>query len=400
MKPGRPRPDDQGLRSARPWRRRLPHRHEVGLPAPAGRRPPLPRRQRRRVRAGHLQGHPADDGGAAVPHRGRASSPPSRSAATTPSSTCAARSCTSTAACCARWRRPMPRATSARTSTARASTSTSPCTPAPAPTSVARRPRCSTASRVAAASRASSRRSPPSPGSTPARPWSTTSSRSPRSRRSCCTAPTGSPTWAPRSRRASASSASPGHVKRPGQYEAPLGITLRELLDMAGGMRDPNKNLKFWTPGGSSTPLFTAEHLDTPLDFESVAAAGSMLGTRALQIFDETTCVVRAVDRWTDFYKHESCGKCTPCREGTWWLKQILGRLEHGQGVRGGPREAARHLRQHPRPQLLRPRGRCDEPDHEQHPVLPRGVPRPPHARRLPVRPDGLHPVREGEVSA
>ena len=123
-----------------------------------------------------------------------------------------------------------------------------------------------------------------------------------------------------------------GHVKRPGQYEAPLGITLRELLDMAGGMRDPNKKLKFWTPGGSSTPLFTDEHLDTPLDFESVAAAGSMLGTRALQIFDETTCVVRAVDRWTDFYKHESCGKCTPCREGTWWLKQILGRLEHGQG--------------------------------------------------------------------
>ena len=123
-----------------------------------------------------------------------------------------------------------------------------------------------------------------------------------------------------------------GHVKRPGQYEAPLGITLRELLDMAGGMRDPDKALKFWTPGGSSTPLFTAEHLDTPLDFESVAAAGSMLGTRALQIFDETTCVVRAVDRWTDFYKHESCGKCTPCREGTWWLKQILGRLEHGQG--------------------------------------------------------------------
>ena len=123
-----------------------------------------------------------------------------------------------------------------------------------------------------------------------------------------------------------------GHVKRPGQYEAPLGITLRELIDMAGGMRDPDKELKFWTPGGSSTPLFTKDHLDVPLDFESVAQAGSMLGTRALQIFDETTCVVRAVDRWTDFYKHESCGKCTPCREGTWWLKQILGRLERGEG--------------------------------------------------------------------
>ena len=122
-----------------------------------------------------------------------------------------------------------------------------------------------------------------------------------------------------------------GHVNRPGQFEAPLGITLRELLEMAGGMRG-GKKLKFWTPGGSSTPLFTDEHLDVPLDFESVGAAGSMLGTRALQIFDETTCVVRAVERWTDFYRHESCGKCTPCREGTWWLAQILERLEQGQG--------------------------------------------------------------------
>ncbi|MBX6766186.1 MAG: SLBB domain-containing protein, partial [Actinomadura rubrobrunea] len=77
-----------------------------------------------------------------------------------------------------------------------------------------------------------------------------------------------------------------GHVTRPGQYEAPLGVTLRELLDMAGGIRAGHR-LKFWTPGGSSTPIFTEEHLDVPLDFESVGAAGSMLGTRALQIFDE-----------------------------------------------------------------------------------------------------------------
>ena len=123
-----------------------------------------------------------------------------------------------------------------------------------------------------------------------------------------------------------------GHVTRPGQYEAPLGITLRELLDMAGGVRG-GRELKFWTPGGSSTPLFTHEHLDTPLDFESVGAAGSMLGTRALQIFDDTTCVVRAVLRWTEFYKHESCGKCTPCREGTYWLVQVLKRLEEGNGT-------------------------------------------------------------------
>jgi NADH-quinone oxidoreductase subunit F len=123
-----------------------------------------------------------------------------------------------------------------------------------------------------------------------------------------------------------------GHVKRPGQYEAPLGITLRELLDLAGGVREGHE-LKFWTPGGSSTPILTAEHLDVPLDYEGVAGAGSMLGTKALQIFDDTTCVVRAVLRWTEFYKHESCGKCTPCREGTWWLVQTLERLERGQGT-------------------------------------------------------------------
>ncbi|CAB4898019.1 unannotated protein [freshwater metagenome] len=123
-----------------------------------------------------------------------------------------------------------------------------------------------------------------------------------------------------------------GHVNNPGQFEAPLGITLRQLLEISGGVRNGHK-LKFWTPGGSSTPIFTDVHLDVPLDYEGVSAAGSMLGTKALQIFDETTCVVRAVLRWTEFYKHESCGKCTPCREGTWWLVQVLKDLEAGKGV-------------------------------------------------------------------
>jgi NADH-quinone oxidoreductase subunit F len=122
-----------------------------------------------------------------------------------------------------------------------------------------------------------------------------------------------------------------GHVERPGQYEAPLGVTLRELLDLAGGIRAGHE-LKFWTPGGSSTPLLTAEHLDLPLDYEGMVGAGSMLGTKALQCFDDTTCVVRAVLRWTEFYAHESCGKCTPCREGTYWMVRILDRLERGQG--------------------------------------------------------------------
>jgi NADH-quinone oxidoreductase subunit F len=79
--------------------------------------------------------------------------------------------------------------------------------------------------------------------------------------------------------------------------------------------------------------MLTDEHLDVPLDFEGVGAAGSMLGTRALQIFDETVCVVRATLRWTEFYMHESCGKCTPCREGTFWLVQVLRDLENGKGT-------------------------------------------------------------------
>jgi len=120
-------------------------------------------------------------------------------------------------------------------------------------------------------------------------------------------------------------------VKNPGQYEAPMGTTLRELLELAGGM-SRGKELKFWTPGGSSTPLFTAEHLDVPLDFDSVAAAGSMNGTSAIMVFDTDDSVVRAVLKWTQFYEHESCGKCTPCREGNYWTAQILERIWHGDG--------------------------------------------------------------------
>jgi len=125
-----------------------------------------------------------------------------------------------------------------------------------------------------------------------------------------------------------------GHVKNPGQFEAPLGITLRQLIDLAGGMRDGHQ-LKFFTPGGASAPILTDEHLDLPLDYESLAGAGSMLGSKAVQVFDETTSVVRTTLRWVEFFKHESCGKCTPCREGSWWLVQMLTKFEAGQAQEG-----------------------------------------------------------------
>ena len=123
-----------------------------------------------------------------------------------------------------------------------------------------------------------------------------------------------------------------GRVKNPGQYEAPMGTTLRELLEMAGGIREGHK-IKFWTPGGSSTPQFTDEHLDVPLDFDAVAAAGSMNGTSAVMIFDDSDSNVRATRKWIEFYAHESCGKCTPCREGNFWLERILRRVEAGDAV-------------------------------------------------------------------
>ena len=123
-----------------------------------------------------------------------------------------------------------------------------------------------------------------------------------------------------------------GHVTRPGQYEVPLGTTLRELLEIAGGVREGHQ-LKAWTPGGSSTPLLTGDHLDVPLDFEGVQEAGSLLGTAAIMVMDESVCMVNATLRLTEFYAHESCGKCTPCREGTYWMVQILQRLEQGTGT-------------------------------------------------------------------
>jgi NADH-quinone oxidoreductase subunit F len=125
-----------------------------------------------------------------------------------------------------------------------------------------------------------------------------------------------------------------GHVKKPGNYELPLGTPLCTLIyDPAyGGGILGDKKLKAILPGGSSTFILGPDKIDTPLDFESVAAAGSMLGSGGVIVMDEDTCMVGAILRMTEFYRDESCGKCTPCREGTYWLTGILERLEHGHG--------------------------------------------------------------------
>ncbi len=126
-----------------------------------------------------------------------------------------------------------------------------------------------------------------------------------------------------------------GHVVKPGVYEFPMGITLRELIyDHCGGIKG-GRRLKAVVPGGSSVPVLTADQLDVRLDFDSVAKAGSMLGSAGVIVMDETTCMVKAVRRITRFYAEESCGQCTQCREGTEWLHQILTRIENGSGRPG-----------------------------------------------------------------
>jgi NADH-quinone oxidoreductase subunit F len=123
-----------------------------------------------------------------------------------------------------------------------------------------------------------------------------------------------------------------GDVQNPGNFEFPLGVPAREvIMGAAGGMLE-GKELKAWTPGGSSTPMLTGDHLDVAMDFEGIQAAGSLLGTAAVIVMSTDVCIVRACLNFTEFYAHESCGKCTPCREGTDWMRKILTRMERGQG--------------------------------------------------------------------
>jgi len=123
-----------------------------------------------------------------------------------------------------------------------------------------------------------------------------------------------------------------GHVNRPGNYEVRLGTPFAKLLEMAGGVRGGRK-LKAVIPGGSSMPVLPAEiMMATDMDYDSIAKAGSMLGSGAVIVMDETTCMVRALERLSYFYFEESCGQCTPCREGTGWLYRVVHRIETGRG--------------------------------------------------------------------
>jgi NADH-quinone oxidoreductase subunit F len=123
-----------------------------------------------------------------------------------------------------------------------------------------------------------------------------------------------------------------GHVNNPGNFELPLGTPFRKLLDLAGGVRNGHK-LKAVIPGGSSMPVLPGEiMMETDMDYDSIQKAGSYLGSGAVIVMDETTCMVRALERLCYFYFEESCGQCTPCREGTGWLYRIVHRIEHGEG--------------------------------------------------------------------
>jgi NADH-quinone oxidoreductase subunit F len=124
-----------------------------------------------------------------------------------------------------------------------------------------------------------------------------------------------------------------GHVKRPGNFEIELGIPSREIIyDLAGGPPDGHE-VKLWFPGGSSAPVLTKDDLDLAYDFDTMAKAGSMLGSGAIIVIDDSTSVVDVAMKTAKFYRHESCGKCTPCREGTNWTVKMLERIDSGEAT-------------------------------------------------------------------
>jgi NADH-quinone oxidoreductase subunit F len=124
-----------------------------------------------------------------------------------------------------------------------------------------------------------------------------------------------------------------GHVRRPGNYEIELGIPSREIIYGLAGGPEEGRELKCWFPGGSSAPLLMREDLDIPYDFDSLAKAGSMLGSGAIIVVDESTPILELAMKVAKFYRHESCGKCTPCREGTNWTVKMLERIDRGEAT-------------------------------------------------------------------
>jgi NADH-quinone oxidoreductase subunit F len=126
-----------------------------------------------------------------------------------------------------------------------------------------------------------------------------------------------------------------GHINRPGVYELPMGTTLREIIYEHGGGIKNNKKLKAVIPGGSSTPPLTPDELEVKMDFDSLVKAGSMLGSGAVIVMDENTDLSRILMVISRFYQHESCGQCTPCREGTRWMSMICQRIYEGKGRKG-----------------------------------------------------------------
>ncbi len=138
-----------------------------------------------------------------------------------------------------------------------------------------------------------------------------------------------------------------GHIKKPGVYELPMGMNLKELIYEYGGGILNDKKLKAVIPGGSSVPVLTADEIDVAMDFDSLAQAGSMLGSAGVIVMNEDTCMVDALLNITRFYRHESCGQCTPCREGTNWAEKVIRKIEHGQGTEADIdllEEIARHI--------------------------------------------------------
>jgi len=123
-----------------------------------------------------------------------------------------------------------------------------------------------------------------------------------------------------------------GHVNKPGNYEVPLGMPFAELLELAGGIREGHQ-LKAVIPGGTSTPVVPADvMMQTAMSYDGIGKAGSMLGAGSVIVMDDSTCMVKALERIAYFYYEESCGQCTPCREGTGWLYRVINRIENGQG--------------------------------------------------------------------